>query len=429
MNEEDENTWDRIRSQREERIDGWLHDEFRRWLKSLRLLSKEFNTIVLPLVYGMVDLSNAPSAASMSLISNIGSPSPFDTYIIIKLNVIKYTKKLLFKAQNDQKFLSQAVDIVSRAERLVEVQYDRSSVLLVRIYMLMFNRWYTTEENMEWTSICISAVLRPILIRSPHCRIAECWKHLTIQTSTTNIKEACREETILTIDPRYVPNARVGEMPVPTAAPLPITPPLSVLEINGGNERDKFFQSNAVLRFPPMITLKLEYLTWVYTQENYRQVWDFSRLESLTLDFCGLEGFLSSVSLDELANLHTFKILGSEETHNYAALRPLLRDVLSNFNRLRRLDIAFTNWEQLMPLSSIIENLGDTIQWLRLRDWGEQAVPISLEALSSLRVGCPNLRYLGLDWTEVESDVSLCPSPVAFASSSSLVKSLVCFTR
>ncbi|CZR50392.1 uncharacterized protein PAC_00264 [Phialocephala subalpina] len=87
-------------------------------------------------------------------------------------------------------------------------------------------------------------------------------------------------------------------------------------------------------------------------------------------------------------------------------VRAGLDKLVRKFYRLEKLDVEYSRWQQVMQ-PSLVVRLGDGFQALTLRDREiNDVAPIPLEDLNSLRVRCPNLIHLTLDWTPNRDDLA-----------------------
>jgi hypothetical protein len=95
-------------------------------------------------------------------------------------------------------------------------------------------------------------------------------------------------------------------------------------------------------KFPAMQRLTLIGYIWDHAQSNFEQVWDLSRLRSLSLDGW-VVNFLKHAPINQLAQLHFLKLrdiseYGSRSTDN-RLVQKLLRALLEGLKNLNQLVI------------------------------------------------------------------------------------------
>lgn len=171
--------------------------------------------------------------------------------------------------------------------------------------------------------------------------------------------------------------------------------------------------SHSFGRLPPITKLHLHSYHWRHTAESYRQVWDFFNLRVLVLDLMNIRDFFTTVSVDDLVNLHTIELMSDDNTnHDFAATRTPLVELFTRFEGLKVLRLKHVRWQEILP-PRIIYGLGETLERLELQDIRElgddDAVALSVVELERIRVHCPNLRCLDINWTLKLDEVSHSP--------------------
>lgn len=67
-------------------------------------------------------------------------------------------------------------------------------------------------------------------------------------------------------------------------------------------------------RLPPIKNLLLKSYYWTHDAEQVRKHWNFSQMRSLRLTSVPMSAFLSSINMEDFANLHTLQL---EDRHVY----------------------------------------------------------------------------------------------------------------
>jgi hypothetical protein len=166
-----------------------------------------------------------------------------------------------------------------------------------------------------------------------------------------------------------------------------------------------------------MEKLSLGRYDWFHSASDYMQIWDFSRLRSLTL----LESFNKfikegdGVPPRDLFNLQSIKICLSwnfVDIPEGTVKRDLSR-FLCGLKNLKKLKIECCNWHESLCIESLATHAGRTLQKIRLHDIGigkgdeKTDTTIAMIDLSILQSSFPHLRYLGLDLNVNSEETSL----------------------
>lgn len=154
---------------------------------------------------------------------------------------------------------------------------------------------------------------------------------------------------------------------------------------------------NSDMRFPPLTALKIEKCGWYNSEAETRRLWDFSKLERLTLNETDNLRFVRC-----LPEIPTLKYLTVRDKPHFWLDRPkwsALPLVLGT-RILQELDITCEFAAYL--LKSVVKHAAN-LTVLRLHDHRQFSVPdnhcptVSLEDLRSLRDNCPRLKEVSLD--------------------------------
>lgn len=122
-------------------------------------------------------------------------------------------------------------------------------------------------------------------------------------------------------------------------------------------------------KFPAMGRLTLKGYTWDHAQSGFEQLWDFSRLHSLSLEGW-VVNFLKVAPINQLAQLHFLKLSNFSEyrsrSTNNASVQKLLSVLLEGLKNLNKLIIEDNDWDLCTPIDAVLA-LGSNLQRLDLR--------------------------------------------------------------
>ncbi|KAJ2899673.1 hypothetical protein MKZ38_002924 [Zalerion maritima] len=165
-------------------------------------------------------------------------------------------------------------------------------------------------------------------------------------------------------------------------------------------------------RMPLLKELSMKCYDWNHDPENVREHWNFSRLESLELHSVPLFPFLSSVDFYSFGNLRELRLddysahIADNRDEATALLHRLVRDHLADLRVL-----CVTVRTRLFPLDAVAKH-GETLVELRLRDhvgFGEddrRCPTLWADDLLTLSSFLTNVKKLELDM-----DTALCDPP------------------
>ncbi|KAF8857804.1 hypothetical protein BDZ45DRAFT_743978 [Acephala macrosclerotiorum] len=139
---------------------------------------------------------------------------------------------------------------------------------------------------------------------------------------------------------------------------------------------------------------------------NYNNVWDFSRVEKLSLEYVHLYTFFSTVRTEDLTNLKSLGMRGNlEDTttringmNHFDPILERMQHMLPRLQQLQELVVMYPHWTHFVP-AGLICNLGPTLQKLCLTYvFDPDRNRMSRRDLRMIGQHCTRLEYLGLDW-------------------------------
>jgi hypothetical protein len=170
-------------------------------------------------------------------------------------------------------------------------------------------------------------------------------------------------------------------------------------------------------RFPAMERLTLKGYTWDHAQSNFEQVWNFSRLRSLSLKGSVVD-FLKVAPINQLAQLHFLRLSGFPDhgprSSDGGSVQKLLRVLLEGLKELNKLVIEDSDWDICTPMDAVFA-LGSNLKRLDLIQnecsffvyQSTELRLISVTDLVQLRISCPNLASLCLNLSVFSREVSI----------------------
>ncbi|KAF4617096.1 hypothetical protein G7Y89_g15052 [Cudoniella acicularis] len=132
---------------------------------------------------------------------------------------------------------------------------------------------------------------------------------------------------------------------------------------------------HAAGRLPPIEELHLLRHSWLYTADDFREVWDFSKLRCLEIGRVNLVSFLSTVAAEELQNLRELRIWFAADygtvcqplDFEQSQVTTLLGNLFNHTRLLEVLEIPCTVQE--IQVTGISAN--KKLRVLKLRDFSE----------------------------------------------------------
>ena len=122
-------------------------------------------------------------------------------------------------------------------------------------------------------------------------------------------------------------------------------------------------------KFTAMERLTLKGYRWDHAQSDFEQLWDFSRLHSLSLEGW-VVNFLKVAPINQFAKLHFLKLRNFSEYRsrptNKASDQKLLSVLLEGLKKLNVLIIEDNDWNLCTPIDAVLA-LGSNLQRLDLR--------------------------------------------------------------
>jgi hypothetical protein len=182
------------------------------------------------------------------------------------------------------------------------------------------------------------------------------------------------------------------------------------------------------IKFPPIKNLFMKgWILGSHTKEQFQQLWDISKLESLEFRvLTGLSLFLSVFPRDRLPSLKRLIVDGELHPSRLEALTLFVNDILDGASDMEEIDIRCNL--PLLSIESILKH-GTHLRILRIQDpsgwWdgnrrhdpygGVLYWALSIEHLTRLRDSCPRLKDISLDLVVDEHNVSLLLGPQFYA--------------
>jgi hypothetical protein len=253
--------------------------------KDLRLVSKRFNVIAVPLIYLKFTLS--PNLF-------VESAKPVEAKIIS--HVVENSRDIsIYEKPNCQ--WHRVARLMSRCTKLQDLRY---ATLSCRSIFLRDGRWFHFPSGWQFP-LSVEKCLQSEL---PHVRV-----HITCP-------EKAQDEKIV-IGPNSLPKSQLVSLDLSQGTVIHPWDEgcFNDLIVSSKALRDlrlriDFEFSPAKGKLPPITTLLLRKSSWLYTPDEVPKIWDFSNLEELTLVSVDIDRFLSSVSatmFPSLMKLNLFK--------------------------------------------------------------------------------------------------------------------------
>lgn len=194
-------------------------------------------------------------------------------------------------------------------------------------------------------------------------------------------------------------------------------PTLELLIIDGQIEGFESFKPFIEV-LPPMEELQLRNYACNHPKEEWKKIWNFSRLRTLALENAILR-FLENAPMDQLTQLESLSLDLGRYSDDWDLLLPglsqehvhhLFGRLLTTSKNLKSLKVVAEDWTRLMKIENAI-NLGSELVELALHTNNDASDIYSYNTIpvyqtNQLRKACPNLRYLGLNLDTYSAEAS-----------------------
>ncbi|CAM1501600.1 Fc.00g035840.m01.CDS01 [Cosmosporella sp. VM-42] len=246
-------------------------------LRSLRLVSRRFDAIAMPIVYRNLTLNERLVAQN----AEIRYPTAFQ-HIAFHTNHVVISSDL-------------------NPEGITRV--------LLRIQRLTSVRWLYIGDTFDTASIWVpSDVLNLELARFRNTKLHV--ENLPLQEFNGHLHDAYTRAipgrllaSLKLAGPSPALTARLGSL----KHLLLQSPRLQTLHYEDRGQGTSFVLGSNE-RMPAITNLRMRSYNWNHTGEDVRRHWDFSRIESLELVSVPLYNFLASVPFDDFWNLHALRV-------------------------------------------------------------------------------------------------------------------------
>ncbi|KAI5463999.1 hypothetical protein BGZ63DRAFT_411855 [Mariannaea sp. PMI_226] len=305
-------------------------------LRSVRLTSRRLNAIAIPITYRVLTLSES----LVALDAEQRYPNAYN-------HITAYTNHVVIPGNLDPAGINR---------------------ILLRILRLYSIRWQFVSKDLASDIWLPSDVLNPnnkrfteTMLYVENLPLSEIEIHHPPDRDTKGIPPRFLTSLKLT-NPSPTLSTRLG----PLKHLLLQASQLRTLHYEDRGQGTKF-EFEREERMPRLFHLRLRSYDWQHSAEDVSRHWSFSRLESLQLVSVPVFNFLSSVSFDDLTNLHTLHV--DEYSHlsdrRQEATVSLHRLVKNHVRALKVLDI--TCHTELFPIDAILAHR-HSLQHLRFRD-------------------------------------------------------------
>ncbi|KAE8442230.1 hypothetical protein EG329_003701 [Mollisiaceae sp. DMI_Dod_QoI] len=268
------------------------------WLRSLRLVCRDFNEVIIPYVYKDIDMSSKKSIQAL-----IASTEGYDIQRYIQTHALmaRLTHLLDFRLITRYLLLGmkkcKSVQLVSQPR--LDTFADSPSWELGPRGRENFHR-----ETCYTASLYMNAFIRRN-VKTRRFRFVVGQEHFSVEeypiSAAKEYEEAVTGENTATA-------AIFSNEWSATDEKLKSNDSLDLIYLFIEQRGYTITLLPIGSRYPPMKKLKLENYQWTHSPKEFLQIWDFSHLRSLTLKACDILKFLTNVDHNELLRLREFKI-------------------------------------------------------------------------------------------------------------------------
>ncbi|PVH77547.1 hypothetical protein DL98DRAFT_591147 [Cadophora sp. DSE1049] len=337
--------------------------EFDSWIRDCRLVSRDFDQIVKPLVYRYMFLGPSLKARLLHVSA--------DSFQLFKDNLRRYLKSINILLEPTEDYIAHWKPLVSQLGALQSIRcqtyFFRGTLPLYLIH----------EETSLWLSTFANSRSKPV-----RCHLN--FRRASFQLETSTPQRASRD--VQQKDSNTIQQVVLDLLHIQAdhGCGLGIVPPSAEM-------------------LPPMRKLKLKDMDWDYSPQDSRRLWDFSRLRSLSLH--GTVAFeelcfsaSSGIPPVYLAQLRSLKI-DNPLFFRYGFLFMIeFRRLLSSFECLHTLKIRWRKWDKVVT-PEVVQTSVKNLRKLRLIHTTFGADSTSSDNLRLLMLACPGLEDLELDFS------------------------------
>lgn len=152
-------------------------------------------------------------------------------------------------------------------------------------------------------------------------------------------------------------------------------------------------------RYPPMKKLKLENYPWTHDREETERMFDLSKLERLTFNFCDVlyvSNFLAAADHTHLIKIEEFKMTNCwDDEDTEEVMHAELTKLLDGLTGLKYLKLNYEAWEVVLK-ETTMWNFSYSLRTLELRS-GWRCRMLTFRGLEAFISRCINLQFLSLD--------------------------------
>ncbi|KUJ07605.1 uncharacterized protein LY89DRAFT_677817 [Mollisia scopiformis] len=348
----------------------WFEPDLIKWLRDLRLVSKDFSQILTPFAYETVELRRC-QIPRRDLFGIVVSCSDFQK------NLSQFTKIMVLEVSINQNYLSSLVKLMAECESLRGVIFK--------------------TEDLPGSPVAefMSKILEGFLRKSMLYRIWYDQGYCKIRSDnvSNHILPLPKNKGAF---PKKIRNKkRESILPKEEGEPR-------ALQLLRHPDNRAFSNSEQFsYRFPAVTHLSLIRYPWIHSASTYNNVWNFSKLEQLDLAEMNLLRFFEIVCAKDFENLHSLclRVYLDERSRDIGMSVGSARAALRAIKKLKMLWIDHERWASIFPPILICE-IGSSLQWLALHD---RTGPVNRRSMSvkdlwNIRVHCPSIYCLQIDW-------------------------------
>ncbi|KAF8857802.1 hypothetical protein BDZ45DRAFT_743976 [Acephala macrosclerotiorum] len=370
--------------QEQERLRG--PHAFYIWLGKMRLVCRDFDDIITPLVYETVKLSSELAVQRL-----LTSPMRFGA-----------TEKM----QNHS--------ICLRVTHLYEPEFQRvTHALILGCKRLEYIVWEVGQgrlgerEESEREVARIASTYVDAFIKNPNRE----WKRIRfmshrngfmVEDSPVSWKGRQKEKKL---------KARRESEYIYTEYPLMTGDPnkyLDLLHLQMSPNRVMSLIPVGV-RYPPMKKLKLENYPWTHDREETEQMFDLSKLERLTFNCCDVlyvSSFLAAADHKHLLKIEEFKMTNCwDDEDTEEVMHAELTKLLDGLRGLTYLKLNYEAWEVVLK-ETAMRNFSYSLRTLELRS-GWRCRMLTFRGLEAFISQCTMLQFLSLDLDMTKDQVDV----------------------
>ncbi|KUJ07606.1 uncharacterized protein LY89DRAFT_766271 [Mollisia scopiformis] len=364
----------------------WPEQSVAHWFGSLRSLSRNFDWAITPFVFEDTHLSSPEAMQEMEHKGTTTTQRSIQ-WGKFKEKIYRHVKYLIVPTTANTTMIDAIAKIISKSHKLLQVKLINGSLTKSQVSADDFHP-------------ALAAYLGAFLRNDMYFRI------INHNSGLLFSKPEVRPVNVEGVEDLYAATSSQSLESESQPYPSPRLESLIVRDLRTKSQTFDFYTSEAFnFHFPPMRQLGL--MSYIVTNpaDEYALRWDFSRLDYLFLGKMDWVSFLTMVHPQSLSVLRQLILKHHIRNHNLEHPQDGMTHLFQRLNQLETLKVWDRRWHKVVP-PALITQIGSSLRFLVLTGIfnTSEYVSMSVMDLESIRIECPRISVLGIDWTNIPSE-------------------------